>query len=762
MAIFHLTAKVISRGKGQSAIAAAAYRSGEHLFDQQAGEQKAYRTRSDRIAFTDIMAPANAPEWVHDRNMLWNKAERAEKRKDAQLAREIEIALPHELTAQQREWLVKDFAREAFVRKGYVVDIAIHAPEHDSDKRNHHAHLMVTRRTIGPDGFAATKDWQFDKKQLDGWREQWEHLANRHLERHGHDARIDRRSLKEQGIDREPTIHLGYAANEMTERGVPSDRMAALTEILARNELRFDLQTISTQLAGLEKQLANGHQQQAAQAQRESTDNGQHRALAAAWASRRRHDAAAQIARVQSAAPTPTPPPKLQKAKLIARPVPAPVPAPEPKPHQMRPAARAAMEQKPTPEPQRQQTANAPEVSAPPPRPEPRPEMVQQAKPAPRPAHEQIPAAGQIPASAQHLQGEHRPDADMLRRMGWQWSEGLGRWEKAEERAARATPSEKPAPLRETQAPAPAPVPTPARASVPTPAPAAAQAKAPTPVPAAREPEKTKAPEPQQWGYSSKGKHVTTGFGVFTPTEQINAAHRAAEQAAAKAREEQQRQKDLAELARAARADEAKLRSPGVSFKGLFEAKAAEAIRDDAQKIRAQVRVERHDQVQAKWQNWAQAQNPDRVTPRQVVGSAAQVGKQAVRSSFRVVDRATGAVSSLGDFVGNLLSLSPAHPPEQPNRIDMRTLTSDPEARRQYNLAQHAEAKRRGIAVEALDNIQRDHAAGRDLSAADVSKLPREQLVQIESGGDAYVREMIESARKRAEEYWKGRERYRD
>ena len=142
MAIFHLTAKVISRGKGQSAIAAAAYRSGERLRDEQANEQKFYQARAERIEFTAIMAPKDAPDWAQDRNQLWNHAERAEKRKDAQLSREIEISLPHELTPQQREWLVKDFAREAFVRKGYAVDIAIHAPDQNERRpeppRAHH------------------------------------------------------------------------------------------------------------------------------------------------------------------------------------------------------------------------------------------------------------------------------------------------------------------------------------------------------------------------------------------------------------------------------------------------------------------------------------------------------------------------------------------------------------------------------------------------------------------------------------------------
>ena len=255
MAIFHLSAKVISRGKGQSAIAAAAYRSGERLRDEQANEQKFYTARAERIEFTGIMAPKDAPEWAHDRNRLWNEAERAEKRKDAQLAREIEVALPHELTAQQREWLVKDFAREGFVRKGYAVDIAIHAPDKDSDARNHHAHLMVTMRRLGAEGFTGDKDRSLNKReQLGEWREQWAHLANRHLERHGHAARIDHRSLKEQGVEREPGIHLGYAANEMAARGAQSDRMDALKGIMARNDIRLELSALEREAAGLEKE----------------------------------------------------------------------------------------------------------------------------------------------------------------------------------------------------------------------------------------------------------------------------------------------------------------------------------------------------------------------------------------------------------------------------------------------------------------------------------------------------------------------------
>ncbi len=254
MAIFHLTAKVISRGKGQSAIAAAAYRSGERLHDEQANEQKFYQARAERIEFTAIMAPKDAPEWAHDRNQLWNHVERAEKRKDAQLSREIEISLPHELTPQQREWLVKDFAREAFVRKGYAVDIAIHAPDKKSDDRNHHAHIMVTMRMLDGDGFAAKKDPSMNRReQLGEWREQWAHLANRHLERHGHEARIDHRSLKEQGVEREAGIHLGYAVNEMAQRGAQSDRMDALQQVIARNDIRVEVGKIERELAQLER-----------------------------------------------------------------------------------------------------------------------------------------------------------------------------------------------------------------------------------------------------------------------------------------------------------------------------------------------------------------------------------------------------------------------------------------------------------------------------------------------------------------------------
>lgn len=268
MAIYHLAVKVICRSKGQSAIAAAAYRSGEKLTDEATGQVKHYPARGERIRFTGIFAPPGAPSWVYDRNRLWNAAEQAETRKDATLAREIVVALPHELTDQQRIWLVSDYVREAFVRRGLVADVAIHAPDRNSDSKNFHAHILITERTISgvgkpsekirapesagefsPDrqgdavpvdpGFAPKKDRSlYDKETLYGWRAQWSNLCNRHLARHNHAARIDHRTLAEQRIDREPTRHLGRVDAQRMRRGVSTVRGDGLRAIRVRNALR--------------------------------------------------------------------------------------------------------------------------------------------------------------------------------------------------------------------------------------------------------------------------------------------------------------------------------------------------------------------------------------------------------------------------------------------------------------------------------------------------------------------------------------------
>jgi len=246
MAIFHFAAKVVSRAKGQSVIAKAAYNSREELTEERTGEVKDY-TRAEGLLFSGIYAPAKAPAWAHDRAQLWNAADRAEKRKDSQLAREYEVALPHELTDEQRRFLVQDFIRENFARKGYAADVSVHAPDREGDERNYHAHILVTDRRLEADGFAIDKKERQQSKaemkaELEALRESWERTTNRHLERHGIDARIDRRSLKDQGIDKEPTQHLGPYATQLEREGEESERGNVNRDIEARNQAREEAQ----------------------------------------------------------------------------------------------------------------------------------------------------------------------------------------------------------------------------------------------------------------------------------------------------------------------------------------------------------------------------------------------------------------------------------------------------------------------------------------------------------------------------------------
>lgn len=242
MAIYHFTAKIVSRSRGQSVVAKAAYNAREALTDERTGENPDYR-RKGGIVFSGIFAPKDAPAWAQDRQTLWNEVEKSEKRKNSQLAREVEIALPHELTDQQREYLVKDFVRENFVRHGMVADVAIHAPDKEGDERNHHAHILLGMRELAPDGFGEKLREFNSKKQLEDWREKWEHLANRHLERHGHDARIDRRSLEAQGIEREPPVHLGPDASHMERKGKSSELGDKNRAIEEQSRRRVQLET---------------------------------------------------------------------------------------------------------------------------------------------------------------------------------------------------------------------------------------------------------------------------------------------------------------------------------------------------------------------------------------------------------------------------------------------------------------------------------------------------------------------------------------
>ena len=228
MAIFHLSAKVVSRGSGQSAIAKAAYNARAKLQDERTGQTKDY-SRMNGLTFSGVFAPTNAPAWASDRQQLWNEVERKEdaskRAADAQLARQIIVALPHELTGQQREWLVKDYVREQFTRKGMIADVNIHEPSEAGDERNHHAHILLTMRSIGPEGFGPkVREWN-SRQQVEKWREEWERITNRHLERHGFDDRIDRRTLEAQGIEREPTTHRGPHVDAIARKGTEPENV---------------------------------------------------------------------------------------------------------------------------------------------------------------------------------------------------------------------------------------------------------------------------------------------------------------------------------------------------------------------------------------------------------------------------------------------------------------------------------------------------------------------------------------------------------
>lgn len=251
MAIYRFSAQMISRSAGRSAVAAAAYRAGAELTCDRTGQVHDY-TRKGGVVSSEIIAPDGAPEWTTDRARLWNEVEAAEKRKDAQLAREVELALPRELTPDQRLQLVRSFVRSEFVSRGMVADIAIHEPKASDGGQQPHAHVMLTTRTLGPEGFQGkNRDWN-DKGLLEGWREAWAHHANRALERAGQEQRIDHRSLeaqrqdalalgddrKAQDLDREPQPKLGPTAAAMERAGIQTDRGDTLRATLQRNAAR--------------------------------------------------------------------------------------------------------------------------------------------------------------------------------------------------------------------------------------------------------------------------------------------------------------------------------------------------------------------------------------------------------------------------------------------------------------------------------------------------------------------------------------------
>ncbi|NNA19111.1 MobA/MobL family protein [Pseudomonas lundensis] len=244
----------MARSAGRSAVAAAAYRSGSELVDERTGLVHDY-TRKGGVVSAEIIAPDGGSA---ERGALWNAAELAENRKDSRTAREWIVALPAELDAGQRRELAVSFGAELARRYGVAVDVAIHEPDREGDNRNHHAHILTTTRRVsrGAAGELVMGDKSSielaDKKrrelglgpaadEVKAIRQLWEQTANRALERAGSTERIDARSLKDQGIDREATTHLGPVASEMERRGRISDRGDGNRQVMANNEQRQGL-----------------------------------------------------------------------------------------------------------------------------------------------------------------------------------------------------------------------------------------------------------------------------------------------------------------------------------------------------------------------------------------------------------------------------------------------------------------------------------------------------------------------------------------
>ena len=235
MASYHLDVKSVQRSAGRSATAAAAYRHAERIECDREGRVHDYRAKQG-VEASFIVAPEDAPAWAQDRQALWNAAEARDTRVNSVTAREWEVALPHELDQAGRRALAEGLARELVARYGVAADVAIHAPHREGDKRNWHAHVMTTTRRMEPEGLG-DKTRALDAKQTRGaevthMRERWASLQNQALERHGHEERVDHRSLKSQreealargderaaeALDRAPEVKLGPTVSSIERR----------------------------------------------------------------------------------------------------------------------------------------------------------------------------------------------------------------------------------------------------------------------------------------------------------------------------------------------------------------------------------------------------------------------------------------------------------------------------------------------------------------------------------------------------------------
>jgi Ti-type conjugative transfer relaxase TraA len=238
MAIYHLHVKVIGRKSGSSAVASAAYRSASRLRDERLDRSHDFSGKRG-VVHSEVLLPENAPEAWTDRELLWNDVEAFEIRKDAQLAREVEFALPREMTQAQSIELARDFVRGEFVDRGMIADLNVHWDMAEDGMPKPHAHVMLTMRAVDENGFGPkVRDWN-RTEMVERWRERWAELANERLAELDIDARIDHRSLERQGIALEPQSQIGATAHRIEHEGTEADRAEMHREIARGNGERI-------------------------------------------------------------------------------------------------------------------------------------------------------------------------------------------------------------------------------------------------------------------------------------------------------------------------------------------------------------------------------------------------------------------------------------------------------------------------------------------------------------------------------------------
>jgi Ti-type conjugative transfer relaxase TraA len=238
MAIYHFSAKVISRVSGSSALAAAAYRSASRLHDERLDRHHDFSNKAG-VIHSEVMLPNDAPEQLSDRATLWNAVEAAEVRKDAQLAREIEFAIPRELSPEAGIELAREFVAREFVATGMIADLNVHRDIGADGEPKPHAHVMLTMRAVDENGFGAkVREWN-RTELLERWRERWAEHVNQRLAELDIDARVDHRSLEAQGVDLQPQNKIGPAASRMAEPKLASERLREHLAIARENGERI-------------------------------------------------------------------------------------------------------------------------------------------------------------------------------------------------------------------------------------------------------------------------------------------------------------------------------------------------------------------------------------------------------------------------------------------------------------------------------------------------------------------------------------------